>query len=547
MKKIIAALACLVATLALGLLIAQATGAEATRPGDHSASCRGDACLAPTTSDGAPTLTPSPTDCPLTYTYTVLSGSPVTATNLLTGSQCNHCIVPVDLPFPFTYYGQTYNSVNIASQGNLQFTTAYTTASSCPFPYPLLGPAVMPYWQDYVNTYWSGLGDPCLMYLGQACGVYTSTSGTAPDRIFNVQWLGVFAGSNHELVNFEARLYETSGITDFTYGFGIWYGAVIGVQNGAAQFTTYSCNVSNIYNNLLIRWLPPSPVCAPTYTPTRTPSPTATSTPTPTSTPTSTRTITPTTTPVLPERTSTPTLTHGVPTATETAAATRTATPIATSCPVQFSDVPEGSTFYPYVRCLACRRIVSGYADNTFRPNNNVTRGQLSKIVSNSAGFNEPQTAQLFEDVPPGSTFFDYIGRLASRGYMSGYPCGGAGEPCVPPGNRPYFRPNNNATRGQIAKIDSNAAGFTDLPTGQTFEDMPPGSTFYTYTERLVARLIMQGYTCGGTGEPCVPPGNRPYFRPNNNATRGQTAKIVSNTFFPSCQTPIDRYLSDWL
>jgi hypothetical protein len=538
MKKIIVALACLVTTLALGLLIARATGASAPRPGDYSTLCAGEACLAPTTSDGAPAATPSPTECPLTYTYTVLSGSPMTATDLLAGSQCSRCIVPVNLPFPFTYYGQTYNSVNIASQGNLQFTTTYTSASSCPFPYPLLGPAIMPYWQDYVNTYWPGIGDPCLMYLGQACGVYTSTSGIAPDRIFNVQWLGVFAGSNHELVNFEARLHETTGIIDYTYGFGIWYGAVIGVQNGAAQFTTYSCNVSNIYNNLLIRWLPPSPVCVPTYTPTRTPSHTATSTPTPMSTPTSTRTITPTTTPVLPERTSTPTLTHGVPTATETAAATRTATATATSCPVHFSDVPEGSTFYAYVRCLACRGIVSGYADNTFRPNNNVTRGQLSKIVSNSAGFNDPQTAQLFEDVPPGSAFFDYIGRLASRGYMIGYQCGGVGELCIPPGNLPYFRPNNNATRGQISKIDSNAAGFSDPPAGQTFEDVPPGSTFYTYTERLAARSIMQGYPCGGTGEPCNPPVDRPYFRPNNNATRGQTAKIVSNTFFPGCMPP---------
>ena len=39
-------------------------------------------------------------------------------------------------------------------------------------------------------------------------------------------------------------------------------------------------------------------------------------------------------------------------------------------------------------------------------------------------------------------------------------------------------------------------------------------------------------------GEPCVAPGNRPYFRPGNNVTRGQTAKIVANTFFPGCSTP---------
>jgi hypothetical protein len=223
------------------------------------------------------------------------------------------------------------------------------------------------------------------------------------------------------------------------------------------------------------------------------------------------------------------------------ASATSTSTtpqPTPTTCPIQFSDVPVGSTFYEFIRCLACRGIINGYPDGTFKPNNNVTRGQLSKIVSNSAGFSDPAT-QMFEDVPPGSTFFDYIGRLASRGYINGYPCGGPGEPCVPPGNLPYFRPNANATRGQISKIVSNAAGFVEPVSGQTFEDVPPGSTFYDFIERLASRGVMSGYPCGSLPtEPCVPPENRPYFRPNNNATRGQTSKIVANTFFPACDTP---------
>ena len=64
------------------------------------------------------------------------------------------------------------------------------------------------------------------------------------------------------------------------------------------------------------------------------------------------------------------------------------------------------------------------------RPANNVTRGQFAKIASNAAGFIDPPGAQQYEDVVPGSTFYDFIWRLASRGLVSGYPCGGAGEPC---------------------------------------------------------------------------------------------------------------------
>ncbi len=109
----------------------------------------------------------------------------------------------------------------------------------------------------------------------------------------------------------------------------------------------------------------------------------------------------------------------------------------------------------------------------------------------------------------------------------------------MPPANLPYFRPNNSATRGQISKIDANAAGFSDPATRQQFEDVPAGSTYYTYTYRLVTRSIMAGYPCGpAPAGPCIPPGNLPYFLPNKNATRGQTSKIVANTFYPDCQTP---------
>jgi hypothetical protein len=210
--------------------------------------------------------------------------------------------------------------------------------------------------------------------------------------------------------------------------------------------------------------------------------------------------------------------------------------------------VPPGHTFYTFVRCLACRGIISGYPcggpgepcdeDNTpyFRPNGSVTRGQIAKIVSEAAGFSEPPGAQQFEDVALGHTFFDWVWRLADRGIVSGYPCGGPGEPCGP-GNLPYFRPNGNATRGQISKIVSEAAGFADPPGAQQFEDVLPGSTFFDFIYRLAARGIMNGYPCGGPGEPCGP-GNLPYFRPASNATRGQLSKIAANTFFPECSPP---------
>ncbi len=221
----------------------------------------------------------------------------------------------------------------------------------------------------------------------------------------------------------------------------------------------------------------------------------------------------------------------GTPGATNTPAPTPSPTPCT---PGSFSDVLPGSTFHPFVQCLVEHGIISGYGDCTFRPNNEVTRGQLSKIVSNSAGFAEDPGEQRFEDVRPTHTFYDFIQRLATRGHIGGYECGGVGEPCI--SGKPYFRPNANATRGQISKIVSNAAQYSNPPGEQIFEDVPPTHTFFEWIQRLASRGIMSGYPCGGAGEPCI--SGKPYFRPQNNATRGQTSKIVANTFFPECNTP---------
>jgi hypothetical protein len=181
--------------------------------------------------------------------------------------------------------------------------------------------------------------------------------------------------------------------------------------------------------------------------------------------------------------------------------------------------------------------VLGGYADGTFRPGNNITRGQIAKIVSNAAGFTEPVTGQTYTDVPTTQTFYEWIERLSARGVMGGYVCGGPGEPCDDEG-RAYFRPGADATRGQLSKIAANAAGFNEPVTGQYYADVPTSHTFYIWIERLTNRGVMSGYPCGGApGESCDAE-NRPYFRPRAAVTRGHTSKIVANTFFPGCETP---------
>ncbi|HUS17323.1 MAG TPA: S-layer homology domain-containing protein, partial [Chloroflexia bacterium] len=268
---------------------------------------------------------------------------------------------------------------------------------------------------------------------------------------------------------------------------------------------------------------------------------TATATPVP---PSATRTVpVPPSSTMAPSRTEAPTVTRtAVPPSGTAAPSSTPGGPTVTPCTITFTDVPPTDAFYSYIRCLVCRGIISGYADNTFRGGQNLTRGQAAKIISNAAGFSDavPSTQQSFQDVPMSDPFWVFIERLASRGYISGYQCGfpPAGS-CAPPANRPYFLTYANITRGQISKVVANAAGLNNaIPsTQQTFADVPHGNAFWIYIERLAALNVISGYNCGGPGEPCDGQ-NRPYYRWTANVTRNQAAKIVANTFFPACQTP---------
>src|SRR5207244_9462982 len=93
--------------------------------------------------------------------------------------------------------------------------------------------------------------------------------------------------------------------------------------------------------------------------------------------------------------------------------------------------------------------IISGYSCGPncleFRPENNITRAQLCKIVALAQGW-PPYTppTPTFADVPASHPFYPYIETAYHYNIISGYTCG---PNCL------EFRPGNNATRGQISKI----------------------------------------------------------------------------------------------
>jgi len=84
----------------------------------------------------------------------------------------------VELPFPFAFYGQTYTTAYVNTNGHLNFldNIAFFVNESIPSP-NIPNALVAPYWDD--------------LYVEVDSAVYTATSGDAPDRTFTVEWRNV--------------------------------------------------------------------------------------------------------------------------------------------------------------------------------------------------------------------------------------------------------------------------------------------------------------------------------------------------------------------
>ena len=258
----------------------------------------------------SPTPTPTPTASPIpcnAYTTTTGTGTIVAGTTD-TGNHCDDCTTAVTAPFPISFYGTTYNSVNVGSNGslNLTGTTSPFTHGCLTLPSSSFGAAILLY-QDDLETV---TGLPGCSTWTNGCGVFTTVSGTAPNRTFYLEWHAVHFANTATTADFEVAFYEnTPSFFDVFYGVTSDTGSdeTSGVQASATgPATTFSCGTPTLTNGLKVTY-----TCSAGATPTATA--TATSTPTATATATATTTATATATgsvPPTPTATATATQRH---------------------------------------------------------------------------------------------------------------------------------------------------------------------------------------------------------------------------------------------
>jgi subtilisin family serine protease len=159
--------------------------------------------------------------------------------------------VQVDLPFPFGFYGQTYHTAFVSTNGFLNFLEWNNSLGGSPIPNPSVpNAAVYSFWDD--------------LYVADDSSVNTELIGTAPDRQFVIDWRNVhFCCYSPETLDFEVVLYENGRIL-MQYrnidpnGREQGNSATVGIENESGTIALqYSYDEPVISNNLAVRYVPP--------------------------------------------------------------------------------------------------------------------------------------------------------------------------------------------------------------------------------------------------------------------------------------------------
>ena len=164
-----------------------------------------------------------------------------------------------------------------------------------------------------------------------------------------------------------------------------------------------------------------------------------------------------------------------------------------------------------YVDFLYNADITTGYSDGTFRPNQNISRAQFAVMLYRylKLDANKYESVSLpFADLGQIPAYaLPAAKALYSEGIITGSEKNG----------KLYFNPDSSLTRAQAAAMigRTQAKGYAEAEL--TFTDNGKIPAYAApYIRTMTAQGIISGYSDGS-------------FKPNNNITRGQMAKILYN------------------
>ena len=136
-----------------------------------------------------------------------------------------------------------------------------------------------------------------------------------------------------------------------------------------------------------------------------------------------------------------------------------------------FSDVKNGAWYKSAVDNLTSAKLILGYTDDTFKPDNKITRAELVTIIARLKGLNTGK--KTFADVSDSHWAANAIKACADAGYINGYSDGS-------------FKPDKNISRAELVVIINRVFGIKDKANAaKTFKDVP--ADYWAYAEIMKA------------------------------------------------------------
>lgn len=154
---------------------------------------------------------------------------------------------------------------------------------------------------------------------------------------------------------------------------------------------------------------------------------------------------------------------------------------------VSFTDVAADAWYAEAVNTLATLEIVDGVGDNRFAPERTITRAEFTTMAMRFCQ-EIPTGENIFSDVDQDDWFYDYVVGSIQYGWINGYPDG-------------TFRPNDTITRAEVTTIANRMLGraadeayvdghqdqlraFPDVTKGYwAYYDITEATNAHTYTQ----------------------------------------------------------------